>query len=269
MSSNNYAHKQYAGLQPIDFVRPQKRIYRNIFKNETKRVLNPQLLDNPQYLHRTLSEVRFRNNGTWNSLMERTKKEDSLIGKFHRSNPRLFSSDVFTKPIIKKENNQNNTFNNNKNYNNNNYNNNNSYNNNNNYNNISHKNYNYNFKFNNNNNERLHCKITPYSDYSKTTAIYSLPGCIKRCDLLIKDDKKNYNKRINYATLYKNCKDYGPIEMKKDNINENKSIFSGGYGYKYKNKSTIFDNNPIENNRNKGNKKRLNNICNTDHVHLC
>ena len=118
MSSNNYAHKQYAGLQPIDFVRPQKRICKNIYKNDTKRVLNPQLLDNPKYLHRTLSEVRFRNNGTWNSLMERTKKEDSLIGKFHRSNPRLFSSDVFTKPIIKKQNNQNSSINN---YQNNNY----------------------------------------------------------------------------------------------------------------------------------------------------
>ena len=218
MSSNNYAHKQYAGLQPIDFVRPQKRIYINIFKNDIKRVLNPQLLDNLKYLHRTLNEVRFRNNGTWDSLMERTQKEDSLIGKFHRSNPRLFSSDVFTKPIIKKQNNQNSSINN---YQNNNYKN---INNNNNINN-SHKNYNYNYKYNNNNNERLHCKISPYSDYSKTSAIHTLPGCIKRCDLLIKDDKINYNKRINYATLYKNCKDYGPIEMKKDNINENKSIF--------------------------------------------
>ena len=262
MSSNNCAHKQYAGLQPIDFVRPQKRICKNIYKNDTKRVLNPQLLDNPKYLHRTLSEVRFRNNGTWNSLMERTKKEDSLIGKFHRSNPRLFSSDVFTKPIIKKQNNQNSSINN---YQNNNYKN---INNNNNINN-SHKNYNYNYKYNNNNNERLHCKISPYSDYSKTSAIHTLPGCIKRCDLLIKDDKINYNKRINYATLYKNCKDYGPIEMKKDNINENKSIFSGGYGYKYKNKSTVFDNKPIENNPNKRNRNRLYNIYNGHHVHLC
>ena len=118
-------------------------------------------------------------------------------------------------------------------------------------------------------NERLYCIISPFSDYSKSSAIYTLPGYIKRCDLLIKDDKINYNKRINYATLYKNCKDYGPIEMKKDNINENKSIFSGGYGYKYKNKSTVFDNKPIENNPNKRNRNRLYNIYNTDHVHLC
>ena len=59
---------------------------------------------------------------------------------------------------------------------------------------------------NNNNNERLYCIISPFSDYSKSSAIYILPGYIKRCDLLIKDNKINYNKRINYVTLYKNCK---------------------------------------------------------------
>ena len=32
---------------------------------------------------------------------------------------------------------------------------------------------------------------------------------------------------------------YGPIEMKKDNFNKNKSILLGGYGYKFKNKSTF------------------------------
>ena len=45
--------------------------------------------------------------------------------------------------------------------------------------------------YNNNNNERLYCIISPFSDYSKSIAIYSLRGYIKRCDLLIKDDKIN------------------------------------------------------------------------------
>jgi hypothetical protein len=260
---DNYAHKQYAGFQPIDFNRPQKkRIKTNNY--DTKRVLNPNLLDKPKIFQRNLSEVRFRNNGTWNSLMSRTKKEDSLIGKVHRANPRLFSSEVFTKPIIKynnvnltlNDNNNKSTYNINGNinilYNNNRINNNS----------IHH----------NNLKEKFHRKIAPYSDYSKTSAIYSLPGCVKRSDFLIKDDKKNYNNRINYASLYKNNRDYGPLELKKDNINDNnKSIFLGGYGCKYKNQSTVFDNRVIEDNNNKfnENKNRLFNIFNKDHVLLC
>ena len=57
--------------------------------------------------------------------------------------------------------------------------------------------------------------------------------------------------------------------MKKDNINGNKSIFSSGNGYKYKNKNTVCDNKSNENYQNKTNKNRLYNIYNGHHVHLC
>lgn len=88
-----------------------------------------------------------------------------------------------------------------------------------------------------------HNKTTVFTNYSHMTQICGLPGGVKRDGNLIKDDKKNYDYKTNFASIMKRNREFGPVVIDKDPVGINRSLYSGSYGYKDKTKSTIFKQN--------------------------
>ncbi len=83
-----------------------------------------------------------------------------------------------------------------------------------------------------------HNKSTVFTNYSNTTQICALPGGVKRESNLIKDDKKDYSNKMNFASIMKRNREFGPVVIEKDPVGMNRSLYMGNYGYRDKQKET-------------------------------